>query len=285
LFAFVLRLRPGFIVASGDCFVGLIALAMARVCDAKLVFDVYDDYRTFGGYRVFMGFKAFEFLLKRADLVFYASTPLARLHTQRTPFAIVPNGVDPTVFTPMAESKARHESGLAGTDTQWIGYFGGLDPERGAKDLVEAVRQIHERDPSVRLLLCGNGNPADFAQPWVDYLGVVEHGRIPALINSCAVVALPYRRGPAIDMASSCKIAEYLFCGRPIVATRSPNFLENFPVQSAQLGDALCEPGNPADLARAIGYQLEHRLVAAPPGEHAWSRIADRALSAMREID
>jgi hypothetical protein len=95
---------------------------------------------------------------------------------------------------------------------------------------------------------------------------------------------LPYRRGPIIDMAASCKIAEYLLCDRPLVATDTPNFTSNFPKQASELGPALCSPGEPADLARAISLQLREPRIVSRPEEHTWSRIAGDTLAALESI-
>lgn len=274
--------RPHIIMASGDCFIGLLAAWLARGARAHLVFDVYDDYREFGAHRAFLGWDAYGSLLRRASLVLYASQALADQHRAATPWHLVPNGIDPTMFQPQDTAQARRRIGMADRN-RWIGYFGGMEPERGAADLIEAVGLLHKHDSSVRLVLCGKQHP-DVAldRPWVDYRGSVKHASIPDFINACDVVTLPYRRGPIIDMASSCKIAEYLFCGRPVVATDTPNLLSNFPVQARELGDAICKPGDPADLARAIAYQLQNGLVASKPEQHTWAAIAQDTLAALQ---
>lgn len=276
--------HPEVVVASGDCFVGLLGLWLARRTGAHFVFDVYDDYRAFGGYRAFLGWDAYGFLLHRASLVLYASQALADRQQVATPRHMVPNGIDPTVFGPLDTVRARAQVGLA-DGHRWIGYFGGMEPERGAGDLVDAVGLLHARDPATRLVLCGKAHPdVSVERPWVDYRGNVEHASIPDFINACDVVALPYRRGPIIDMASSCKIAEYLFCNRPVVATDTPNLLSNFPVQARELGPAICKPGNPVDLARAIDYQLQHAVVASRPEQHTWAAIAHETLAVLERL-
>lgn len=278
------QFQPDVVVASGDCQIGLLGLGVARRSNARFVFDVYDDYRTFAGYRVFLGFNAFERLVARADLVVYASSALAAMHHHPSRFHVAPNGVDPETFRPMDQGEARRLSGLSRPGTRWIGYFGGLNRDRGVTDLVAAVGRLHQRDVRVRLALCGH-TPEDsiFDRPWVDYFGNVAHERIPHFINACDVVALPYRRSPGLDMAASCKIAEYLFCQRPVVATKTPNLVSNFPEQSRQLGDAICNPGDVDDLARALRFQLDHARIADVPGEHTWQSIAGLALDAIRE--
>jgi glycosyltransferase involved in cell wall biosynthesis len=277
------QLQPDVVVASGDCQLGLLGLSVARRSKAKFVFDVYDDYRTFSAYRMFLGFNAYDLLVTRADLVVYASGALAATHHHPNRFHVAPNGVDPEVFHPMDQREAQRLSGLSRPDTRWIGYFGGLNRDRGVTDLVAAVGRLHQRNDRIRLALCGH-TPEDsiFDRPWVNYFGNVAHERIPHFINACDVVALPYRRSLGLDMAASCKIAEYLFCQRPIVATKSPNLLSNFPEQSGQLGDAICNPGDVDDLTRALLLQLTHPRIANVPEEHTWQCIAGAALEEIR---
>lgn len=281
----VAEFRPEVIVASGDCFIGLFAHWLARRNRARFVFDVYDDYRTFGGYRAFLGVNAYGFLLRHAHLVFYASRALAERQEYAVPMKLVPNGVNPDLFRPIEIEQARRSTGLDRSGVRYIGYFGGMDAERGVEDLITAVGILHAGNDAIRLVLCGTqrvGLPID--RPWVDFRGAVDHARIPDFINACDVVALPYRRGRIIDMASSCKIAEYLFCERPLVSTETPNLLANFPLQAAELGAAICAPANPADLARALEVQLAQGTTATQPAQHTWAAIAQDALTALQRM-
>lgn len=268
------------IVASGDCFIALMALRLARKTGARFVFDVYDDYRTFGAYRAFLGWDAFGYLLRHADSVWYASRALASDHPSKTTHSVVHNGVNPEEFRPIDSVEARARLGLS-QDRRWIGYFGSLEIERGPEDLVTAVGQLHARNPAINLVLCGGGAQTDLRAPWVEYRGNVPHFSIPDYINACDVVVLPYRRGRTIDMVSSCKMAEYLFCQRPIVATRTPSLVSNFAEQACELGAAICEPSNASDLARAIDSQLAHPRIATAPLDLTWSSIASTALSSI----
>ncbi len=277
----VARFRPDILVASGDCFVGLISLRLARATGARFVFDVYDDYAKFGGYRAFLGWNALGFLLQRADLVLYASRALAEQHRARSPWHLAPNGVDPEQFHPMAIGPCRNLLGIDGT-TRIVGYFGGMEPDRGVQDLSAAVASLAQKWPSIRLLICGKRNDVvDLDKPWIDYRGMVAHAQMPSYINACDVVAVPYRRSQFMDMGASCKIAEFLLCRRPLASTDSPNFASNFPIQAAQLGAALCRSEDATDLARAIDFQLSHPMLVDAPTEYAWSEIAGRTLETL----
>lgn len=277
--------RPDVVVASGDCFVGLAGLHLARRASACFVFDVYDDYSSFGSYRAFLGWNALGFLIDRADLVLYASRLLASRHAARSRWTLAPNGVDPAAFRPSPMAEARSRAGLHGAGQKLVGYFGSMEADRGVDDLIAATGLLHASDPDVRLLLCGTLRAGMQPLPqWVEYRGVVPHSAIPDYLNACNVVALPYRRSQVMDMGASCKIAEYLLCERPLVATDTPNFVGNFPMQAAELGPALCKAGDPADLARALSYQFDRGLIAAPPIELTWQAIAKSVLAEL-ELD
>lgn len=278
------RLRPDVVVAAGDCFVGLAGLHAARQAGARFVFDVYDDYASFGSHRAFLGWDALSYLRDRADLVLYASRSLAGHHGAASPWMLAPNGVDPDAFHPRSMAEARARVGLSGNQ-RLVGYFGSMEPDRGVDDLVDAAGRLQASHPGLRLLLCGTRN-ADMPPlpPWVDFRGVVPHADIPDYISACDVVALPYRRSRVMDMGASCKIAEYLLCERPLVATATPNFTANFPVQAEALGDASCRPGDPADLARALALQLDRRRLVPPPLDLTWQAIAASIADALQRL-
>ena len=280
-----MRLRPDVIVASGDCFVGFAGLHLARAAAARFVFDVYDDYSSFGGYRAFAGWNALGYLLGRADLVLYASQSLAARHPAGSRWVLAPNGVDPAVFRPIPMAVAREHVGLDDAGTKWIGYFGSMEPDRGVDDLIAAVGQLHAADARVRLLLCGTPRTGMQSLPaWAEYHGVVPHSAMPDYLNACNVLALPYRRSQVMDMGVSCKIAEYLLCDRALAATDTPNFTANFPEQASELAPVLCRPADPDDLARTIAMQLQEPRIASRPEAHTWSRIAGNTLAALDGI-
>jgi glycosyltransferase involved in cell wall biosynthesis len=274
--------RPDVVIASGDCFVGFTGLHLAKVAAARFVFDVYDDYSSFGSYRAFAGWDALGHLLRRADLVLYASQSLAGRHPVNSRWLLVPNGVDPAVFHSIPMAAARKHVGLDNAGTKWVGYFGSMEPDRGVDDLITAVGQLHATDPEIRLLLCGTPRAGmQSLPPWAEYHGVVPHMAMPDYLNACNVLALPYRRSQVMDMGVSCKIAEYLLCDRALAATDTPNFTANFPVQASELASVLCRPSDPDDLARTISMQLlDPRIVSRPEG-HTWSRIARDTLAAL----
>lgn len=284
LFRALITNRANYIVASGDCYIGMIGWILARLSGASFIFDIYDKYDVFAGYHRIGWFDPFGFLLKHADRLLFASRRLADTlrPRMRAPYQIVLNGVDLDVFKSMEMLACRRELGLS-EDAIIIGYFGAMEPERGLADLIAAVALLRSQGKSVELLLAGKASPEiQLDSPEIHYLGMVPNRQVPLLLNACDILVIPYRHGPFIDMAASCKITEYLACRRPLVVTDTPNFMENYPQQAAMLGQALCRVSDPEDMARAFAYQFDARKILPLPENVSWDAIAANTLSWLR---
>jgi glycosyltransferase involved in cell wall biosynthesis len=279
------RDHPRVVIASGDCYVGLLGYALSRLANATFVFDLYDDYAEFGGYRRLPGFDPLTFLLRRADLVSFASKALLdRLEHRTRTSVLVPNGIDPQQFRSLNKAASRGHLGLA-QEATFVGYFGGLDADRGIEDLIDAVHLLRDQGLDIRLLVGGRSRPGlDLNRDWISYLGNVPFERVPLALACCDMLALPYRRSAYLDMASSCKIAEYIAAGRPIVATITPNFTENFPEQASELSDLLAAPGDPKSLADAIRRQLMERRLTSMPQAMEWETISESLADRIADV-
>ena len=281
----VFRFRPGVVVTSGDSYIGLAGWLLARLTGAIFVFDIYDKYDEFTGYKKLFGFDTFSFLRKRADLKFFCSRSLAEFYSREEmsgPSDIVVNGVDDAIFAPMDKQECRRLLGLAPADVL-VGYFGSMEMDRGVSDLLRAIETLRDQGNDIRLLICGKENPLiSLDQDWVIFRGMVAHSDMPYYLNASDVLAIPYRESAIMDMGASCKIAEYLMCERPVVSTSTANFVGNFPLQARELGAGMSPPGDVHALALAIKYQLVEQRVLTRPSDRGWNKIAAAALSTIR---
>ena len=261
------------VIASGDCYIALMAQRIAKKLQAKFIFDVYDKYDEFSGYIKPLGFDLFGHLLKTADMRLFASHTLLHSLGQPKHDAILSNGLDANHFRPIDKAKARHKLQLP-ADATYVGYFGSMEPDRGVQDLIAAVQILREQGQRIELLLGGKAhNSLQLDQPGIRYLGNVPFADVPYALAASDVLAIPYRRSPFMDAGASNKIAEAMACQRPIVATRSPNLTANFPQQAQILEPYLAEPSQPSSLATALAQQLlDKKLVAAPQNIY-WSGI------------
>lgn len=259
--------RPDIIIASGDSHIGYIAMLIAQRLRARFVFDVYDYYPVFRGNRI-PGMKAmFRSAVKNADLVLCASEPLRHnLSDLNQNILLVENGVDRTLFAPGDMKVARKMLGLE-DETPLVGYFGSITPTRGPL-LIDACRQLRQEIPSLRLVLAGRVTGTAIAEPWISYLGELPQEFVPELIRACNVVTVPYADDAFNSMAGACKIAEYLACGKPVVATRVSGHEQIF----RDAPNSLCDP-NPNDMAAAIRQQIINPQVAPFIELLSWNHI------------
>ncbi|BCL74677.1 hypothetical protein JHS3_04130 [Jeongeupia sp. HS-3] len=122
-------------------------------------------------------------------------------------------------------------------------YLGALDRLRGLEVLIEAIAQLQQTLPGVRLLLIGDGShPPEraFLEQRAAELGVGDvvqiTGWLPSeqawsLVAACDVALSYVPRGFLFDVSSPTKLAEYLSIGMPSVANDSPD-------QAVVLGDS-----------------------------------------------
>jgi len=269
--------QPDVIIASGDTHFGALGLFAGRRLGLPFVFDIYDDYRVFGTNRLVGMKNLFKKVVQQAALVLTASQPLHDKLVQLNPRSmVIENGVDPVVFKNRSRADARFSAGID-LHAVVLGYFGHISRGRGVQVLIDAAGMLQKEYPGLRLLLAGKKDP-DFTldDACIDYRGEVSQADVAAYISACNVAVIPYLPSPQTDVSNPCKVAEYLACGVPVVATAVSNIAELF----AQAPHMLCLPGDPADMARAIRLQLTSPAMLDLPQELTWEalgrRLADR---------
>lgn len=276
--------KPDIIVASGDCYIGLLGYYLAKKLNAKFVFDVYDKYDEFGAYIKHLGFDLFSYLLKKSDLRIFASQALLKQLGVLEHDFILRNGVDRKQFRNIDKSGARDKLNIH-TENKIVGYFGSMEPDRGVADLIQAIAILRSQSIPVELLLGGKSNPElNLSQSGIRYLGNVAFSEISYALAACDILAIPYRRSTFMDAGASNKIAEAIACERPIIATKSPNLYANFAKQALELEKYLAESSDPNSLALAIEKQLTDQIIVSKPNNIYWEDIALNALKHIMEL-
>ncbi|MEO7506839.1 MAG: glycosyltransferase family 4 protein, partial [Pyrinomonadaceae bacterium] len=206
------------------------------------------------------------------------------------------NGVDPDQFRPdVGGAPIRAEFGVADDDVL-VGFTGSFGPWHGVLALAEAIIRMPP-SAKIRFLMVGAGGlRAEFERIVADagmidrviFAGVVEHDRVPALLDACDILVSPHV--PMADgsefFGSPTKLFEYMAMGKAIVASRLGQIGD---VLSHNESALLVEPGNVAELTAAIAQLAgsssdRERLGAgarsAAIERHTWDRNAGRVLDA-----
>jgi glycosyltransferase involved in cell wall biosynthesis len=266
------RFQPTVLAASGDTYLGALAALFARLNKIPWAFDLYDDYRYFASARIPGMIALFWKLVRISDHVFVASAPLRHLIREHAQGTVIENGIDPTVFRELDRQQCRDSLGI-GVHENVVGFFGSIDRKRGIEVLMHAVEKIRSINENVRLLIAGKNSLAlDMTGPGVDYRGVVSQSDVAMMINACSVVVVPYEKDPQIEVSNACKVAEYLACGAPIVATRVSN-MEEVLHDSPEV---LVEPGDANQLAERIAFQFRNQIRTPFPENLTWASLGGR---------
>lgn len=270
--------RPKTIVASGDCYIGLFAFILAKLCRAKFIFDVYDKYDAFTGYRN-LGFKnLFGFLIKHADSCLFASKKLkndCELLCKKT--ILVPNGVDTNHFYPRNQSESRSFFNLDQNAT-YVGYFGSMEIERGIDDLISAVKLLHEENNTIYILLGGKKRDnLNLNYEFIHYLGNIPFKYVPIAMACCNVLTLPYRNSDFLDNAASCKIGEYIAMEIPLLATNA-NSLKFSSFQINFDDTLLAQHTNPINLKEKIKLMIKNPYLNNKTKTKTWKEISSNTI-------
>ena len=196
---------------------------------------------------------------------------------------VIPNGVDVHRFRPRSRSEARRQLGLP-VEGRLLVCAANLTAEKGQHVLVEAMAQLRRTGSTVPQLALigsdqwGRGSYQERLQGRIDALGLRDRvsllgsrpqQELPLWYSAADLLVLPTFREGCPNV-----VREALACGTPAVASRVGGVPELLP--SPSLG-TLVEPGDPAELATAIGRALEREwdrgAIAAWGGARTWETV------------
>lgn len=174
-------------------------------------------------------------ILTRRSIWFFAYTAGGRDNVLRNGFpedrvTVVNNSTDTAMLrrdlvdaSPAVVSEIKDRYSLDGKTALFIG---GLDESKRLSFLFEAAEIVHERLPSFRLLIAGNGadrhSVEEYAagRDWVHYLGGQFGARRAAIMKASDVIAMPGRVGLAAVDSFEARL--------PIVTTQWPYHAPEF---------------------------------------------------------
>lgn len=150
--------------------------------------------------------------------VYRFSVDVTRLHPER--LVTIPNGIDPTPYDQPLPT-ARSELGVP-EDALVILFLGRLTRQKGVDALLDAFRVVQRNNPSIHLVIVGDGPEADRLrnaycpqEPGHDRIRWLGSRRdVPALLRMANVLALPSRWEGMPNV-----LLEAMAASRPVVAT------------------------------------------------------------------
>lgn len=206
----------------------------------------------------------------------------ARLGADPARLFLVPNGVDRALFRPVDRAQARRQLGLP--EGPLALFLGRLEPVKGPDLALQALALL----PGASLVVTGNGSLAASLRAQAMSLGlgsrVIWAGRQPPemvarYLAACDALFLPSR-----SEGEPNAVIEALACGRPVAAARVGAVAE---LVAEGVGGALARPGDPAELAAALGRVLARTwdpvALASSVAGRSWEASAQALLAALTQ--
>ncbi len=205
---------------------------------------------------------------------------------------VIPYGVDSERFKPDADLRARGRELLAIADNvPLIFAIGRLVKKKGFEHLIDAAAMLKTRQPRARVAIAGDGDletslraraRAAGVGDIVQFLGVVSHDVVPALLAAADVAVAPSVHDDAgnVDGLPN-TVMEIMASGAPLVATPAGGIAA---VASDRVTARLVPERDARALASAIDELLRDRPAAILMGRqarefvcrhHSWSRVAE----------
>jgi glycosyltransferase involved in cell wall biosynthesis len=201
---------------------------LAKMCGHRVILEVNETAGVDGARKLkclalarWIGRQTF----RRADEILTVSPLLQRIVLARGGRAghvhVVPNAIDPARFSHPHGEYVRARLGF--TDARVVGFVGWFDRWDRLDRLIELVQELHQRDPSVRLLVVGDGVGRrelseriahEGLEPFFVLSGPISRAAVPDYIDAMDVCVLP----DATEFCSPLVLFEFMALGKPVVA-------------------------------------------------------------------
>ena len=198
-------------------------------------------------------------VLRFADVAFAVTEQLKARYVERgadpSRIAVVLNGADPR--NRLGADAARAPLPVAADETFTLICHGTVEDRYGQDTIVEAAALLRRDLPDLRVVLVGRGKRVDALLGQIDRLGLTEivrwegwvsDERLNDLLRGADAGIVAQKASPYSHLVHTNKMVDYWIFGLPVIASR-------LDAVSALHSDAVLEyyePGDPADLARAI---------------------------------
>jgi glycosyltransferase involved in cell wall biosynthesis len=226
-----------------------------------------------------------QFLLRNASQVITVSEEMKTALVERgAPFdqvSVIPDGVDTTLFTPLADGgPIRAKYDLA--DCPTLIFHGDMKMLDGVDILLRSFARVSIIIPNARLLLVGGGDGIGQAKREADELGIassiiftgwVPHTQVPYYIAAANVGVMPLRSNLQTNCYLSFKLFEYWAVGRPVVVSRLRAISR---IATDGLNAVLVTPEDEDDLTKAIVKLLASPNEAKILGERGRRLVEER---------
>jgi glycosyltransferase involved in cell wall biosynthesis len=185
---------------------------------------------------------------------------------------LLPHCRDTTVLDPLRFNPNKIKEKMGFKNKKVVMFLGTPRPHKGVGDLLAAFKIID--NPDLNLAIIGADNHQEFLERIdrsirhrVVVLPKMSFDKLPELLSAADIIAIPQRRTSDSVGQIPARLFDAMSMGKPIIATR----VSDIPEVLDGCG-YLVDPNQPAQLAEAIEYILNHLDEARAKGQTARER-------------
>ena len=268
--------RYDVIIPTTEPLLGIGGYYFAKKYNVPIIYEVQDNYETYDSYKIpFVKYLEHK-VIKKSDYVFYSNYPLMEKlkFLRKNNIEIIENGVDIKLFKRIQKKTARKILKIK-QNIKLVTYTGYISKDRGIGNLIEAVKQLREKDKTIYILLSGKVEKGfDVSHSFVIYEELPKREQLVMALNASDVLIIASSDNPFTRYCFPQKLFEYMAVNVPIVATAVGDvvrILEPFK-------GSLCKPNSAEDLKSKINIQLkkkniDYRKVAM---NYTWERLSKK---------
>jgi len=229
--------------------------------------------------------------MRASELASKFRIPVSKMH-------VWPTSVDTNLFSERNPTLDRQRMRkLLGVDDKFLlMYHGALEEDRGVKELLEAIRVLHEERDDVALLFLGKGRAKQGLASYAEDHGLdrtvifrdsVAFEAVPKFISASDAGIVPIPNLPHYRYQVPTKLLEYLAMGKPVIAT---DIIGHRWVANDSKVVFFCGNGHHAKIADAIAKCIRARDTTKTEaqsqiaGRFGPDAIADRVLSILANL-
>ncbi|HED14114.1 MAG TPA: glycosyltransferase [Gammaproteobacteria bacterium] len=214
--------KPDWIIGCSDTYYGILANYWAARSGAKSLLDAYDNFESYLPWVLPLhGF--WRTALRRADAITAAGPDLGKLMAAvriGQDYSVIPMAADPG-FQPMDRNRCRQQFEFL-PNKKYVGYSGALSRRRDLSSLFALIDRF-ANDPDIEFVLSGRKGAGIVLPEHCRWLGYLQDGRMPVLLNALDVVLVLNKTGAFGNFSYPVKLYEAMACQRPVVVSDLPS--------------------------------------------------------------
>ena len=257
-------------IISRGFYMGLVAVALAKIYKFKTIFDFHGfvwQEEVYRGLKVKPFFTKLleELCIRKSDIIITQNENNKKVVKKlNSNVILVKNGIDLKVFENSNISREILENYSIPISKPKVGFVGNWEAWVNIKDLLVSSEYLQD----VAIIVIGQGK--GFEEYKEKYKNVIFTGRIPyrdvvSLLMSFDICVAPYSKDEIMKYKSAMKTLEYLAAGKPIIVSNVVG-KEDFLVEGIHCLTYM--PENPQDLAQKIKFLLNNPGLLKSMGEN-----------------